>query len=76
MQIELPDELIARAQQIAGRDQDPAVVFGEALAVLEFERGEVAATEAGIAAYEAGDFESLEAFDRAFRHRHNIPQKS
>lgn len=75
MQIELPDELIARARRIAAPGQNPADLFGEALAALEFERGEVSAVEEGIAAYEAGDFEPLETFDKAFRERHNIPQK-
>lgn len=72
MQIELPDDVIQRAKALAVDGQDVAVVVSEALAKLEWERQEVAAVMAGVAAVDRGEHIALEDFDRDFRARHGI----
>lgn len=72
MQIDLPADLIERAKLIAAPGQDAAAVFGEALNSLEAERQTIAAVQQGIAAYESGDYQPLDDFDRAFRRQRNI----
>ncbi|MBX3425366.1 MAG: hypothetical protein KF688_06780 [Pirellulales bacterium] len=72
MEIDLPADLIERAKQMATPGQDAAAVFGEALDTLAWGRREVMAVREGIAAYEAGDYEALEDFDRDFRQNRSI----
>ena len=64
MQIDLPDETIAKAKSLAGEGEDAAVVIGKALDNLAWERQEVAAVMEGIEAYERGDHEPYEDFAR------------
>ena len=72
MRIELPDDAVAKANQLAADGEDAAAVFVKALASLEAERREVAAVMEGVEAYERGDYEPLEDFDRRFREEHGI----
>lgn len=62
MQIELPDEAIEKARQLARDGEDAAAVFVTALERLERDRQEVAAIQEGIDAYQAGHHRPVDAF--------------
>lgn len=68
MQIDLPDQTIDLANQLASGEEDAAAVIGVALTKLAWERQEIAAVQEGIDAYQRGDHEPYEAFaERLFR---------
>lgn len=72
MQIDLPQEVVERAQRLALSGEDAAAVLARGVELVEWRQQEVAAIREGIEAYKAGDFEPLEDFDRRFRAERSI----
>jgi predicted transcriptional regulator len=76
MQIDLPDAVIEQARRLAGANEDAADVIARALESWEWEGGEVAAVQQGIADYEAGDHEPWEDFSgRLMAERRITPEQ-
>ena len=72
MQIELPDDAYEQAKQIALGDESAQTVILKAIERLAIERREVAAIMQGIAAYEEGDYRSLEEFGKELSQQFDI----
>lgn len=69
MQIELPGDLIERANRLAIAGESTAAVFAKAIDRLEWEAVEVAAVQEGMEAYRAGNHRPLEEFGADLRER-------
>lgn len=67
MQIDLPEEVVERANKLAADGEDAAAVLTKALERMEFEAQEVAAVMEGVKAYQEGRHRPFEEFDREIR---------
>lgn len=72
MHIDLPTDLLQRVEKLAADGEDVSAVIAKGIERLEWEAREVAAVQEGIDAYERGESEPLEDFDRRFREEHGI----
>lgn len=72
MQIELSADLMQRVEKLASQGEDATAVIAKGIERLEWEAREVAAVQEGIDAYNRGESEPLEDFDRRFRKEHGI----
>lgn len=67
IQIDLPRDVIDRANRLAASNEDVAAVLARGVDLIEWQAGEVAAVMKGVAAYERGEHQSLEDFDHEIR---------
>lgn len=77
MQIDLPQDLVARVKQRMTNSHaaSEADVIRKALDVLDWHDEELRAVQEGIDAWRAGNVQSFDAFDRAFRTQAGLPAR-
>lgn len=78
MQIDLPQDIFARVQQLAASTGGASEVeiIRKALDSLDRQASACAAIQEGIDAWQSGKYQELDDFDRRFREQNGIPTDS